>query len=325
MLPQDHRHHAKVFEGLWHVFGLFFLAALAIFIAFRFEFEETALAAAGQTFATCAASYFLLRSQKTQKIGIVLSAMFQYGLIFASIGMLTLCLATLNYPWFDGPLLALDRALGYDWHAYAHAVHGSAALTILYRIGYTSIIWQPLAICAILALSGHADRLAIFLLSTFLTLLTMAAIFTFCPVTTAWIYTNAISVAEMKELYLPAPGEGWPLELAELRAGRGRLVSWGIDPGVIGFPSFHCAAGLLNCWALWKLQMMRYAALALNAFMLAATPLLGGHYLADIGAGAVVACACIYLAIRLCPSLAKQPKYSLARSFLIPRGLPVRR
>lgn len=111
--------------------------------------------------------------------------------------------------------------------------------------------------------------------------------------------------------------------LNELRSGQGRIVDWGIDPGIIGFPSFHCVAALLNGWALWKIRSLRLCGLVLNLFMIAATPIMGGHYLLDLISGAIVAVISVSLAESVYPVLAmqKEMKYPYFLKSIFPRDM----
>jgi membrane-associated phospholipid phosphatase len=59
--------------------------------------------------------------------------------------------------------------------------------------------------------------------------------------------------------------------------------------GIVSFPSFHTASGVLYIWALWPVRYFRWAAIATNAWMIAATPLIGAHYVIDVIGGIGVA------------------------------------
>jgi hypothetical protein len=295
----------RAFEALWVTACTFFCSAFVIFIglAFRFRGVEGWLGG-GQLFAGAAASFLLLRSGTVHRVGVVLSGLFLYAVISAGTAMLAMSLATWNLPLWDGALLRVDRAMGYDWLTYTMWVESHPHLQLLYGISYSSILWQPAVICLALPLSNRDERLLRYLCATFATLIACTAIFAVMPVTTAWIYEHSLTTAQMDMLHLQRPDKGWVHELLEIRAGRARLVGWGIDAAIIGFPSFHCAAGVLNTWAVWKNRSLRSLFLPLNAAMIAATPLGGGHYLIDLIAGTLVAIAGIHLARGLSSALA---------------------
>ena len=68
--------------------------------------------------------------------------------------------------------------------------------------------------------------------------------------------------------------------------------------GLVTFPSFHTAAGVLFAWALWSTRWLRWPGLIVNVLMIASVPIIGAHYLVDVFGGVVVAIASLYLARR---------------------------
>src|SRR5262249_46307597 len=61
-------------------------------------------------------------------------------------------------------------------------------------------------------------------------------------------------------------------------------------PGLVSFPSFHTAAGLIIAACLWRTSLF-WPAVVFSALMIAATPVLGGHYFVDLLSGAAVTLA----------------------------------
>jgi membrane-associated phospholipid phosphatase len=59
--------------------------------------------------------------------------------------------------------------------------------------------------------------------------------------------------------------------------------------GLVTFPSFHAAGGVMLAWLFWQIPYLRWPMLALNLAMIAATPLMGAHYFADIIGGIIIA------------------------------------
>ncbi|WP_293985750.1 phosphatase PAP2 family protein [Sphingobium sp.] len=200
-------------------------------------------------------------------------------------------------------MLGIDRALGYDWQHYVRFVAVRPWLRTLDGISYASILWQPALICFVLSLRNQERRLVVYQVATFVALVLAVAIFAIAPVTTAWVH-GVVVMPEIQQLDLPVASGGWVHKLVALRAGQERMVAWGVDARIIGFPSFHCAAALLNGWALARERAIRPMAIALNAAMIAATPLLGGHYLVDLIGGSVLALASVVLANSVYPQMA---------------------
>ena len=99
----------------------------------------------------------------------------------------------------------------------------------------------------------------------------------------------------------PAPPGLYHLEaLGALRTGPVAL-DLGNLPGLVTFPSFHTAAGIVLTWAFWRTRAFPVVA-AYAATMIAATPVFGGHYFVDLLAGACVAAV-------VCGGLAALPFY----------------
>ena len=67
---------------------------------------------------------------------------------------------------------------------------------------------------------------------------------------------------------------------------------------VVTFPSFHAAAAVIYIWAVWPLRLLRWMSLLVYSTMLVATPIGGGHFLADVLAGVAVAILSIVAANR---------------------------
>jgi hypothetical protein len=65
--------------------------------------------------------------------------------------------------------------------------------------------------------------------------------------------------------------------------------------GLITFPSFHVAGGLMVTWAFRAYRRMFAALIVLNTLMIASTVLLGPHYAVDLIASAAVFAASVWL------------------------------
>ncbi len=108
--------------------------------------------------------------------------------------------------------------------------------------------------------------------------------------------------------HAPASGLRHIPIIEHLRAGTLGPVDIGHLDGLIAFPSFHSAAAVLFAFAAWPVRWLRIPSLLLNALMLAATPIQGGHYFADTIGGICVALGAIAITWRLpSPSLAGTP------------------
>ncbi|HEX8623865.1 MAG TPA: phosphatase PAP2 family protein [Allosphingosinicella sp.] len=250
---------------------------------------------------------FHLRLNRIPRILIGTAAFLQFCLILPIGMLLSFAAAASDAPFRDGLLLAADRAVGFDWMAYAQWVDSRPWVAIAYRAAYLSFMMQPPLLIALLAWHGEFRRLHLFSFAFTFTLTVTCLIFYFVP---------AVSIYA----HLQVPPEGFRnlhpvstfqhLEFIEgMRAG---TMPW-IDPlkgaGLITFPSFHACGAVLLAWGFWGVRAARAPALLLNLTMLASTPLDGAHYLVDVIGGMLLAAAGIAVARtlerRLGPGLAQ--------------------
>jgi len=86
--------------------------------------------------------------------------------------------------------------------------------------------------------------------------------------------------------HLPAFGAALHASILHgLRDGTIHTVSLTEAEGIITFPSLHAALGVTFTLVLWPLPWLRWPALVINGFLVAATPVYGGHYFVDVMSG----------------------------------------
>lgn len=181
-------------------------------------------------------------------------------------------------PW----LVAADHALGFDWlavyawgkaHLFAHMV----AIVV-----YFSLIPQLLLMQLFLITRRHFDR--------------ARELF--------WLFvTTSLSCVIIGGL-LPAEGafvtfqkmldEPYVQQLIALRGGSLTYIGLQQMQGVVQFPSFHLAMAVILTYAARGIPVLFPLLLIINGAVIAATPLVGGHHLADLWGGAVVTMLCIF-------------------------------
>ncbi len=239
----------------------------------------------------------------------------QLVLITALMTPLTYVAGTANFPLQDANLLAVDRAFGLDWIAYATFVNDHPILATWLGFGYTMIRWPLFLIPALaggrLSLSAHPG---IHLRVRIRTdrhhgYLRLRAGDRRVPAHR--------SRSRHPEQYRLARLSRIP---ARLRAGAGaemRTLDLLSLAGIVYFPSFHAGSAILYAWAFWPIRWMRPIALFANGAMIAATPVHGAHYFIDIVAGIALAVLSIVAAKAMgrwlaTHSAAVQPKETLA-------------
>jgi membrane-associated phospholipid phosphatase len=215
------------------------------------------------------------------------------GMIFLAVAwdlirLLNHTTMALRFPLADDMLSRWDGALGLDWHAYFAAVAESPVLRQAMAWSYTSLTFLSfLTYLLICLLSDHRRSLY------FLEVFTFTAVF--CTLSGA-LFPARAAVAhylgtEADLSVFPAePGLYHLFSLDLLRSGQ--PVELVVDrlPGLVTFPSFHTAAGVLLVLATWR-SLLFLPATGYALLMISSTPVYGGHYFVDLIAGTLVALA----------------------------------
>ncbi|HMH65460.1 MAG TPA: phosphatase PAP2 family protein [Rhizomicrobium sp.] len=184
-----------------------------------------------------------------------------------------LCIASAG-PLVDSRLMAMDRALGFDWLAGYRFVHAHPQLSAMLELAYDSLIVQGLYFCLLHGLMDCKQRLRDMF----------------------WLFLACGALACLGALLFPALGPSKFYNIAtdtsfvavaeHLLSGRDLSFSLSQMAGVISFPSFHTSMALAYAWAFRKTGIIGAAVVGLNLVMLCAVPFFGGHYLVDMVAGA---------------------------------------
>lgn len=248
------------------------------------------------------------------------------------ISLLTFVLGTSDRPLTDPALAAIDRTVipNLDWPAAMLWLSHREALMVAANWVYESIGWQPVALIALLGLSGRQRRVWTFLTAWLVTLFVTCVLFTLFPGIGAYAYFG-LAAADVPAMRDPTPWHQAVL-LTELRAGTLHHIGFVDLDGIVTFPSFHAAAAVVLAWAAWTVRAIRWPALLLNVAMLMSAVPIGGHYLIDIVAGCVVAAIGLSIACRIGepagdasriyrpPSRRVSAATQLARSIVLPSG-----
>jgi membrane-associated phospholipid phosphatase len=236
------------------------------------------------------ASLFYRKIRKDQPLAEALCAASQV-IAFASVAApLSYIAASAALPLWDAQLDAWDQRLGLDWMAWLALMNATPVLHGLTKIAYGSFAVQTTMVVMALGLARRPVHMRIFVLALIATTLVTIAISALLPAQGEWGYRQ-LSLSD-SPMVLPTTRD-LPLPVFfGLRDGTYRLLVADKAEGIISFPSLHAALGLLFIFALWPVKWLRWIALALNGVMIAATPVEGSHYFADVAAGLVTAALC---------------------------------
>jgi hypothetical protein len=190
---------------------------------------------------------------------------------------------------WDERLLAADHVLHLDWRACLTWLDGHAALGSILDICYRSALDQVGVTILVLGLFGRVRRLQTFVLAMQISLLVCAAAPAFMPALGIYNFLHIVAATDHPHIPLTSMN-GALSQILQLRGAAPHIRLDDIE-GIVVCPSFHTVLAILFAWAFWTVPVLRWAMLGLNAGMLAATPLSGGHYFVDLVAGAGLALA----------------------------------
>ncbi|MBK3660279.1 phosphatase PAP2 family protein [Bradyrhizobium diazoefficiens] len=212
----------------------------------------------------------------------------------AIVGPLSYVAGKMGWPLQDQALLAIDRALGLDPEPIASFVNDHPWLSDVLSRGYGLIKWPLLGIPVVLTLTARYVRLQLFMLAMSLALAITIAISALVPAIGTY-YGLQLPAAHFPEINT-AVYAGQLRDILALRDGSLHELKLFMLSGIVSFPSFHAASAVLYMWALWPVRGIGGIVAALSLLMIAATPVIGAHYIVDVAGGIALAVASIWAA-----------------------------
>jgi membrane-associated phospholipid phosphatase len=206
-------------------------------------------------------------------------------------GPLTYVALAINWPLQDHTFLAIDRAMGMDPESIVRFVNDHTWLMKFLETGYGFIKWFLVAIPIILAATLRLTRLQHFVAAFSLALAVTLVVSAFVPAIGTF-YGLGISPDEFPSINTKIYAAQLR-DILAVRAGVLRDLELFKLAGVVSFPSFHAASAVLYMWALWPVRGIGVVAAAMNVLMIAATPVIGAHYVIDVIGGVLLAVICI--------------------------------
>ena len=262
-----------------------------------FSFEPVAALIPTAIAAALALTVYLYAFAKADradpKLIFSLGAISQLFFVVIIMGPLTYVTGVANWPLQDHALLAIDRAMGMDPETIARYVNDHDWLSGLLLRSYGLIKIMLLAVPVALTLTLRWVRLQVFVFAFSIALIVTVAISTFVPAVGTWYGLN---IAPSQFAALDSSLYTAQLrDMLALREGSLRYLEMFKLTGIVSFPSFHAASAVLYMWALWPVRFVGPLAAALNLLMIAATPVIGAHYMIDIFGGIALAAISILL------------------------------
>jgi membrane-associated phospholipid phosphatase len=230
------------------------------------------------------------------KLTFSLGTISQLILVTAIVGPLSYVAGASNWPLQDQTFLLIDRAMGLDPEPIARFVDAHPAIANLLNTGYGFIKWPLLGIPIILTMTLRLVRLQLFIGALCFALAVTIAVSALVPAigTLYGLHLSPASFTVVKnQIY-----EAQLRDILALRDGSLRHLELFQLAGIVSFPSFHVASAILYMWALWPVRGFASLSVAMNVLMIAATPVIGAHYMIDVIDGIALAAGSILLAKR---------------------------
>jgi len=255
--------------------------------------------------ALVAGGLFYDRIRKDERLAAMLFGTSFLIAMSASFSLMNYLLLTVAGHRIDLPLAAIDRALGVDWPALMAFIAHYPRTNLVLQLVYLSVLPQIALLIPALGLKGKPEQIYALCLSVSAGAAIAIGTWTLAPSFGAFsVYDLPPNVAG--HLALALDGHYAKALIHLLATGPGR-ISPNDAQGLIGFPSYHAVLALLVVWYARKLPVIRWLALGINAVVLVATPIQGGHHVVDVLAGFVVAMLAILLAEAALRFAAKAP------------------
>src|SRR5262245_28287139 len=230
------------------------------------------------------------------KLTFSLGTISQVILVTAIVGPLSYVANAANWPLQDQALLLIDRAMGMDPEPIARFINAHPTIGHWLNVGYGFIKWPLLGIPIILTMTLRLVRLQLFIGALCFALAVTIAISSLAPAI-GTLYGLHLSPETFTSLNTKVYAAQLR-DIVALRNGTLRHLELFHLAGIVSFPSFHAASAVLYMWALWPVRGFASLSIAMNVLMIAATPVIGAHYMIDVIGGIALAAGSIMLAER---------------------------
>jgi PAP2 superfamily len=241
--------------------------------------------------------WFYCTYRNDEKIAAALSAVLLLLMFTAVAAPLSYLTASLALPFWDSTLHAWDEALGLDWRAYLAWVNERPLFGTLLQVAYASLLPQLIIACIGLGFTGRLLQLRSFILAVIVSGVLCILISAAMPAMAMYVHLG-LQPSDFPNLS-PAAAYVHVEHIHGLRDGTLRALNLNTAEGIITFPSYHAALAIIFLVAFWSVPLLRWPGVVLNLALIAGTPIDGGHYFVDLGAGMAIALVSILAASRL--------------------------
>jgi hypothetical protein len=199
-------------------------------------------------------------------------------------------------PDITASALRFDEAFGFRWFDYVRRVSSTPGLDTLLATCYRNWIAEFVVAMAALAYVRNFQAIGEFTIAYLLT----GGVTIVCFACFDMLSLHSAAAFTLPGFHHPSAAGPESLKaLRLLRSGANTTLDFEHIEGFISLPSLHASSALLLAAATRGLGVWRYPFLAFNVLVLVSTISEGGHDLADVFAGIVMAC----IALGLSPAI----------------------
>ena len=232
------------------------------------------------------------------------------AVLFVSIGMagiISLVGLRHNAAFIDETLARADQYLGFDTPSMIAWFADHPVCSELLKLAYASSFVQLFGLVVLLSLLRRFDKLWELVFVCSFTIVASTTFSVFWPAIGAFAhYDYAAGILER----LPIGARLYHLpKLEYFRNAALPVVSFANLHGVVTFPSFHCCLALMTVFAATGTRWLFWALVALNVLVLVSALPIGGHYVIDLPAGAL-----LWLAATAAAAMLNKPESARASS-----------
>ncbi|CAN7467303.1 phosphatase PAP2 family protein [Mesorhizobium caraganae] len=204
---------------------------------------------------------------------------------FASVYFMYLAAAT-SQPLMDQPLAVIDGEIGFRWRAFLEWTNSYPLVAKTLVFAYHSVGPQIPLLFLLLAFTRQHLRLTEFMAMLAISSVFTAAVMAVVPAAGAYAYFQPLP-ADFSNF--TARAGMWHFnELMRIRSGEPFSLLVTRAEGLVTFPSYHTALGIMVVYALRDMRFVMWPVALLNVVMVVSTLPKGGHHLIDVIAGAGV-------------------------------------
>lgn len=235
-------------------------------------------------------------SERSPNIALALASCAIFILFTNAGAALNYALLPIGQPLIDEALFRADAAIGFDWVDMSSRVADHPTLSAALGYVYQSSLFQLAAIILLLGFSGKRIALHRFLVvgmfAGCLSIFVWALAPSFGP--SAYIQLDPAVDARLGRIVSVDHGA----QLLQLAREGASVISATEMVGLIAFPSMHTVMACMSVWFL-RGTLAFWPSAALNAAMIPAILIHGGHHLVDVLAGMAAFALVLYAACRL--------------------------